>query len=49
MQTGEKLWTTQTLKGDAYNMGCEIPGIRRMVCPKKKVRTLILEPLLFSQ
>ena len=36
MQTGEKLWTTQTLKGDAYNMGCEIPGIRRMVCPKEK-------------
>ena len=30
------MWTTQTLKGDAYNMGCEIPGIRRMVCPKEK-------------
>ena len=36
LESGEKIWATQTLKGDAYNMGCEIPGIRRMVCPKEK-------------
>ena len=36
LESGEKIWSTQTLKGDAYNMGCEIPGIKRMVCPKEK-------------
>tara|TARA_Y100001970_G_scaffold262055_1_gene345809 strand:- start:10481 stop:12292 length:1812 start_codon:yes stop_codon:yes gene_type:complete len=36
LKTGKKLWTTQTLAGDAYNVGCEIPVIKRMVCPYEK-------------
>ena len=36
LESGEKIWATQTLKGDAYNMGCEIPGIKRLVCPEEK-------------
>lgn len=33
--SGKKLWTTQTLAGDAYNVGCEIPVVRSMVCPEE--------------
>ena len=36
LESGEKIWATQTLKGDAYNMGCEIRGIKRLVCPEEK-------------
>ena len=43
LESGEKVWSTQTLKGDAYNIGCEIPIIKRMVCPKEKAQILILE------
>jgi polyvinyl alcohol dehydrogenase (cytochrome) len=35
IKTGEKLWTTQTLSGDAHNVGCEIPVIKRMTCPEE--------------
>ena len=35
LNTGEKLWVTQTLAGDAYNVGCEIPVVRSMVCPEE--------------
>ena len=30
------MWVTQTLSGDAYNVGCEIPIVRSMVCPEEK-------------
>ena len=35
IKTGEKLWATQTLSGDAHNVGCEIPVIKRMTCPEE--------------
>ena len=36
INSGEKVWVTQTLSGDAYNVGCEIPIVRSMVCPEEK-------------
>ena len=36
INSGDKIWTTQTLAGDAYNVGCEIPIVRSMVCPEEK-------------
>ena len=35
LKTGKKLWATQTLSGDAHNVGCEIPVIRSMTCPEE--------------
>ena len=35
LKTGERIWSTQTLAGDAYNVGCEIPIVRKIVCPKE--------------
>ena len=35
LETGEKLWSTQTLSGDAHNVACEIPVIKRMSCPEE--------------
>ena len=35
LETGKRIWSTQTLAGDAYNVGCEVPVVRRMVCPKE--------------
>ena len=35
LKTGERMWVTQALEGDAYNVGCEIPIIKQMVCPKE--------------
>jgi len=35
IENGNKLWATQTLSGDAHNVGCEIPVIKRMTCPKE--------------
>ena len=36
INSGDKIWTTQTLAGDAYNVGCEIPVVRSMVCPEEQ-------------
>ena len=35
LETGKRIWSTQTLAGDAYNVGCEVPVVSRMVCPKE--------------
>ena len=35
IKTGKKLWAMQTLSGDAHNVGCEIPVIKRMTCPEE--------------
>jgi len=35
ISSGKKLWSTQTLSGDAHNVGCEIPVVRSMTCPEE--------------
>ena len=31
--TGERVWSTQTLAGDAHNVACEVPLARKWGCP----------------
>ena len=33
LTTGERVWSTQTLAGDAYNVACEVPMARQWGCP----------------
>ena len=33
LNTGERVWSTQTLAGDAYNVACEVPMARQWGCP----------------
>ena len=33
LNTGERVWSTQTLAGDAFNMACVVPMARRWGCP----------------
>ena len=33
LTTGERVWSTQTLAGDAYNVACEVPIVRQWGCP----------------
>jgi len=33
LETGEKIWSTQTLSGDAHNVACEVPVLKRLSCP----------------
>jgi polyvinyl alcohol dehydrogenase (cytochrome) len=33
LKTGEKIWSTQTLSGDAHNVACEVPVLKRLSCP----------------
>ena len=33
LNTGERVWSTQTLAGDAHNVACEVPMARQWGCP----------------
>ena len=33
LETGKRIWSTQTLSGDAHNVACEIPVVKRLSCP----------------
>jgi len=33
LKTGERVWSTQTLAGDAHNVACEVPMARQWGCP----------------
>ena len=33
LETGNRIWSTQTLAGDAHNVACEIPLVKRLSCP----------------
>ncbi|MBE20218.1 MAG: hypothetical protein CMD69_05065 [Gammaproteobacteria bacterium] len=33
LTTGERVWSTQTLAGDAHNVACEVPLARKWGCP----------------
>lgn len=33
LNTGERMWSTQTLAGDAHNVACEVPMARQWGCP----------------
>ena len=33
LTTGERVWSTQTLAGDAHNVACEVPMARQWGCP----------------
>ena len=33
LETGNRIWSTQTLAGDAHNVACEIPVVKRLSCP----------------
>jgi len=33
LETGKRIWSTQTLAGDAHNVACEIPIVKRLSCP----------------
>jgi polyvinyl alcohol dehydrogenase (cytochrome) len=34
--TGKLAWSSQAVKGDAYNIDCDIPGEKQMNCPQAK-------------
>jgi len=33
LYTGERVWSTQTLAGDAYNVACDVPMAKQWGCP----------------
>ena len=33
LETGKRIWSTQTLSGDAHNVACEIPVVKHLSCP----------------
>ena len=35
LNTGERVWSTQTLAGDAHNVACEVPMARQWGCPSE--------------
>ncbi len=35
LNTGERIWSTQTLAGDAHNVACEVPMARQWGCPSE--------------
>jgi len=35
LNSGKRVWSTQTLAGDAYNVACEVPMARQWGCPEE--------------
>ena len=36
LDTGKLAWSSQSVKGDAYNIDCDIPGDKQANCPQAK-------------